>query len=195
MKEKRDCSLKGRSVADGRKQRGLYPKEETTSPTVSIDALFLSLLIDSWEEREVATADVPGAYLLADMPDRVIVRYKNEMVDIICSVDPSYKKYVVSEGKDRVLYLSLLKALYGCVQSALLWYDLFSKTLQEVGFRINPYDRCVANCDVGGSQCTIVWYVDDVKISHKRKTVVGDILKKTRKQAQSQTRSNLWRYE
>ena len=38
-------------------------------------------------------------------------------------------------------------------------------------------NRYVANCDVGGSQCTIVRYIDDLKISHKRKTVVEDILK------------------
>jgi len=93
------------------------------------------------------------------------VHIYSQMADIICSVDPSYKKYVVTEGKDRVLYLSLLKALYGCVQSALLWYKLFSETLWGIGFKINPYDCYVANCDVGGSQCTIVWYIDDIQIS------------------------------
>ena len=39
IKEKQDGRLKGRTVADGRPQRLLYEKSETTSPTVSTDAL------------------------------------------------------------------------------------------------------------------------------------------------------------
>ena len=35
------------------------------------------------------------------------------------------------------------------------------------GFETNPYDWCVANKDINGSQCTIVWHVDDLKVSHK----------------------------
>ena len=46
-----------------------------------------------------------------------------------------------------------------------------------MGFRINPYDKCVANKMIDGHQCTIVWYVDDVKVSHKDKSVVQDVIK------------------
>ena len=50
--------FKGRSVFDGRKQRFIYTKEETASPTVSIDAFFLSLVIDGIELRDTAMADI-----------------------------------------------------------------------------------------------------------------------------------------
>jgi hypothetical protein len=43
LKEKRDGTLKGRTVADGRSQRSLYDKSETASPTVAKDALMLSI--------------------------------------------------------------------------------------------------------------------------------------------------------
>ena len=58
------------------------------------------------------------------------------------------------------------------MKSALLWYNLFSKKLKKMGFVLNPYDPCVANCLIDGSQCTIAWYVDDNKISHRDPTVV-----------------------
>ena len=45
-------------------------------------------------------------------------------------------------------------------------------------FVINPYDPCVANKIINGSQCTIAWYVDDKKLSHKDPAVVTDILDK-----------------
>ena len=38
-------------------------KVDTTSPTVSVQALMLSSMIDAYEERDVAMADIPGAFL------------------------------------------------------------------------------------------------------------------------------------
>ena len=32
---------------------------------------------------------------------------------------------------------------------------------------LNEYDLCVANKEINGSQFTIVWHVDDSKLSHK----------------------------
>ena len=37
---------------------------------------------------------------------------------------------------------------------------------------------CVANAEIKGVQCTIVWYVDDNKISHVDAGVVSDIIKR-----------------
>jgi hypothetical protein len=178
IKEKRCGKIKGRTVADGRPQRSMYTKEETSSPTVSTDALMMSLLIDAKERRDVATADVAGAYLHADMDDFTLLKMEGESVDIMCDVSPEYKKFVVYEHGKKVLYLKLLKALYGCVKSALLWYDLFTGTLQDMGYELNPYDACVANKMVDGKQCTICWYVDDNKISHVDDKVVTDVIDK-----------------
>ena len=50
--------------------------------------------------------------------------------------------------------------------------------MQEWGFKINPYDWCVANKMINGKQCTIGWHVDDLKISHVDSEVVDDILNK-----------------
>jgi Reverse transcriptase (RNA-dependent DNA polymerase) len=70
----------------------------------------------------------------------------------------------------------LKKAIYGCVRSALLWYNTFYGKLQEFGFSLNPYDACVANKVINGKQCTIAWYVDDTKISHADPDVVTSVI-------------------
>jgi hypothetical protein len=176
LKEKRNGDLKGRTVADGSKQKGLYPRSETASPTVSTIALILTILIDAYERRDVATADVAGAYLKATMNDYVLIKFTGESVDILLKMEPSYEKFVTYEKGVKVLYARLKKALYGCVQSALLWYNLFHDTLKSMGFKVNPYDPCVANCMIDGSQCTIAWYVDDTKISHVNPDVVTGII-------------------
>ena len=178
IKKKRDGKLKGRTVADGSVQRSLYDKSETASPTVATDALLLSIIIDAHEGRDVATADVAGAYLKAYMNDFVIMKFTGQSVDILCEMNPEHVKFVTTEKGVKVLYVRLIKALYGCVKSALLWYEMFYSSLQVMGFELNPYDPCVANAMIEGKKCTIAWYVDDNKISHEDPEVVSMIIRK-----------------
>ena len=44
------------------------------------------------------------------------------------------------------------------------------------GFVLNPYDACVTNKEINGSQCTTIWHVDDLKISHNDPKVVDSVL-------------------
>jgi hypothetical protein len=76
-----------------------------------------------------------------------------------------------------VLYVELKKALYGTMRAALLFWKLLTSKLIAWGFEVNPYDWCVANKTINGKQCTIVWHVDDLKISHVDPEVVSDIIK------------------
>jgi hypothetical protein len=87
------------------------------------------ILIEAKERMYVATADVAGAYLHAEMEDFALLKMEGEPAGIMCDVSQEYKKFVCYENGKKVLYLELLKALYEFVQWALLWYALFSGTL------------------------------------------------------------------
>lgn len=63
LKQKRCGKIKGRGCADGRKQKLYKTKEETHYPTMHIESLFLSCIIDALEKREVVTLDMPGAFV------------------------------------------------------------------------------------------------------------------------------------
>lgn len=76
------------------------------------------------------------------MKDFVLVKIRGEAVDIICKCNSMYTKYVTYENGKKVLYLELVKALYGCMVSAILWYETFVTQLQIMGFELNPYDPC-----------------------------------------------------
>ena len=52
------------------------------------------------------------------------------------------------------------------MESTLLWYDLYAKTLKLQGFLINPYDRCISNSNIKYKQFTISCYVYNKKVSH-----------------------------
>ena len=59
---------------DSRPQWAYISKKEVASPTTALESLLITLLIDALEERDVATADVIGAYLNVYMEDFVIVK-------------------------------------------------------------------------------------------------------------------------
>ena len=181
VKEKRCGKVKGRACADGRPQRKYIPKEDATSPTVSLESLILTMIMDANEGRDTATADVAGAFLKGEMPDFVLLRLMDEEVDIFCDVDPKYKEHVVYEKGHKVLYVQLQKALYGCMLSAVIWYETFANSLLDLGFKLNEYDPCVANKTVDGKQLTIAWYVDDMKISHVDSKVVDWLIEELEK--------------
>ena len=63
--------------------------EQTASPTVSLESLFVTLVIGAYEVRYIAT-DVPGSYLQDKMTNKstVILKLQGGFVDIMCDVNP-----------------------------------------------------------------------------------------------------------
>jgi hypothetical protein len=150
---------------------------------VSVEALLVSVAIDTKEWRDVATTDVEGAYLHTDMDKEVIMVFEGNMVDYMVQANPKrYGPHVhTTKNGKKLLDVESLKALYGCIKSTLLWYNLFTEALKGMGFILKPYDTCVANKVTHGKQCTIYWYVDDLKISHVDPSVVDGVIAKIEK--------------
>ena len=83
IKEKRCGKIKGHTCADGRKQQAYINQEDSTSPTVSTESLLITLMIDANENRDVATADVPGAFLHSNMDEETFVVVDGALVTMI----------------------------------------------------------------------------------------------------------------
>ena len=168
IKLKRCGKVKGRMCANGAHQRKFILREEAKSPTVSLDGLLLTAMIAAYEKRNVVTFDIPSAFLQADIAkDKLrILKLEGKYVDIMCEVNPEYKPNVRVENGKKVLYIQILKALYGMIESTLSWYELYTSVLMKMGFELNPYDPCVANKMINGKQATMTWYVDDNMLSH-----------------------------
>ena len=117
LKKKRCGKIKGCGCADGRKQRAYIGKEDTSYPTISIKALFLSYTIDATEGRDVATVDIPGALIRADMEGWVDMKLEGTMADLFTKMDSKlYVKHMRIERGKSILYVHLKKAMYGSVQ-------------------------------------------------------------------------------
>ena len=73
------------------------------------------------------------------------------------------------------------KALNGTLQAALLFSRNLTSSLQEWEFKINPYDWCITNKKVDRKQMTVVWHVDDLKISNENGDTVESLIRKLSK--------------
>jgi hypothetical protein len=96
LTEKRDGTIKGRMVYNGKPTREWLSREDSTSPTVSLESLIITAVIDAYEGRDVMTADVPNAFIQTVMPqptdgsdDRVCMKITGVLVDLLCKLDPS----------------------------------------------------------------------------------------------------------
>jgi hypothetical protein len=178
LKRKRCGKVKGRGCADGQKQRPHIDRADAASPTVATEAVFLMAVIDAFEDREVAVVDIPGTFLQVDLNDEKIhIRLTGKLVLILLDIDHElYELYLIYENKEPVLYVELLKALYGTIRAARLFWEKLSSQLIAWGFSPNPYDSCVMNKDVDGKQLTVAWHVDDFKISHVSAAIVDDFI-------------------
>ena len=139
-----------------------------------------TLVIDAMDNSDVAIFDVPGAFLQTEMPKgkNVILVIRDEFADILCEVNSEYKEHVRVRNGRNVLYVQILWAIYWCIESAMLWYNLYTDTLKDMGFKVNPYDYCVANKMINNKQYTIVFHVDDNKLSYIDDKVVTNIMDK-----------------
>ena len=80
-----------------------------------------------------------------------------KLAETMVQVDPiMYHKYVtLSPNGQAMLYVRLSKALYGMLRAALFFYKRLRSDLENMGFKINPYDPFVANNMVNGHQMTV----------------------------------------
>ena len=103
-------------------------KEDTTSPTVSTEALLLSCVIDETENRHVATCDIPGAFMQSNMKntsnEKVTIKLEGLMAQLLLQIAPNdYEEFVEIENGKPFIYAIMEKALYGTLQAALLFYE------------------------------------------------------------------------
>ena len=184
LTEKRDGSIKGRLVYNGKPTREWLSRDDAASPTAALESIMLTGIVDAKERRDTMSADIPNAFIQTEMPEpaegeeRVIMKITGVLVDLLVEMSPEvYGPYVVCNNGRKVLYVQVLRALYGMLKAALMWYEKFRKDLESVGFEFNPYDPCVANRQVHGKQHTVRFHVDDLMSSHVNKKVNDKFLK------------------
>jgi Reverse transcriptase (RNA-dependent DNA polymerase) len=155
------------------------PSEATSSQTVSLTAVFAQAAIAAYRRDFVLTLDHKTAYLNATMKGpEVKMMLTREASEILCEVCEDYKAYRRGNG---TILVQLQKALYGCIQAAVLWCEELSNTLEGLGYSKNPYDTCVFNKVSDGVTNTILVYVDDLLLTSAKQSNLDMVAEALRK--------------
>ena len=193
LKEKRDQTVKDCVVAGGNKERSKIDKLDATSSTAALEYVLRTAVIDAHEQHDMAVIDIPNAFVqtrLEDDKDKASMQLRCKLAELMVKVAPKiYTKYVIINKKgETVLYVCPLNSLY-CI-SALL--SMPCQRLEICRFRNQPLrslccqqDRTrktTHRCVVQERQLTVVWHVDDLKVSYVSAAIVtkmADWLKST----------------
>ncbi len=158
-------------MVGGNKQQDYIMKEDVSSPMVSAKAVMLTCMINALEDQDITIIDVSNIFVqtvVKDEEHRVVLRIREPLVDILVSIAPDvYGPYVsTNKAGQKVLLVQCLNAVYGTMVAALFYHKKFVKSITKQGYKIKPYDGCMANKVVKGKQVTICFHIDDCKISH-----------------------------
>ena len=129
------------------------------------------------EGKDVTTCDLPGSFFQTNMEGHILL--DGALALLLLKFDyKRWKKYLLYKGKNPVIYAKCDKATYGIITAALLPYKKLVGHLMDWGFKMNLYIPCCWNKSINVEQFTIVFHVDVLKLSHKDRNVMSDIIAK-----------------
>ncbi len=180
VEKKQDGLLKAQQVAGGNKQQG-YITKEMQAPLRCLQRLLSSRVLSMQLKRGMLLL------LIFQMHSfELLLRMKRTEHSfastvrwlILGSIAPDiYGPYVTVRKKgEKQLLVQCLTALHGTMVALLLYYKKFVKSLKLNGFRLNPYDPCMANKQVKEERLTVCFHVDNCKILHLIPKVVDETI-------------------
>ena len=89
-----------------------------------MEGLLATIVIDEYEDRKVGTFNVSGEYLQTDLPkDNIMLSLlEGKFVDIMCDINPEHNQNNRFKDGRKTLYVLILKAIYGMIESDLMCY-------------------------------------------------------------------------
>ena len=141
-KRKRRVKIRGRWVGGGHRQQRADVLAERVAPTARSTTHSLLMGIAAFEGRKLCIGDIPSAYLQAEhVPANgkpVYIIADKYTTGLIVESMPEYRDFVRPNG---TMVLQVMKAMYGLVESAWLWYKELEKTLAGIWYSVSAYDR------------------------------------------------------
>ena len=114
----------------------------------------------------------------ADMEGETIpMKSEGRMVNILTKLDLKlYRKYIRTKRNKPIIYVEQKNPCM--VRYRILFCSVRTLTLiYKSGILRSIHTKgCVVNKTVNGKQLTVVWHVDDLKVSHMDSLVVSDFL-------------------
>jgi hypothetical protein len=87
LKQKKSGKVEGGGCLDGRKHQLTLNKDSTSAPTVALELRLLTSIMDEHEHRGLATIDIPGTFMKADIEKRIHLRFEGPVVELLVEMN------------------------------------------------------------------------------------------------------------
>ena len=125
----------------------LHKLQEGSKSNSKTDSHLITTVIDVKQRRNVMTADIINTFVQMAIKNKTnnkqtTMKNRGLLVNmLLIDIDPHvYQNFVKYKDKKKVIYVEMKKALYGMLQSSLLYYKKFRTDLKRIGFIIKPYN-------------------------------------------------------
>ena len=117
-------------VYNGKLTSEWLTREDSASPTAALESIMLTAVIDTRRSRCYVRRHTECIHSSRDAgynsEERVTMKITGVLVDMLVQLSPEiYRPYIVFEKQQKVIYVQVLKTIYGMLQATLLWYNKF----------------------------------------------------------------------
>ena len=94
--------------------------DKVMSPTFSTEGTLLTTVIEA-QGQDIATCSIPNAFVQTHVEEKdkdgyqTIMKRRGVCVEILCEINPVYRDYRLTEGNQKLLYVHITQAIYGCL--------------------------------------------------------------------------------
>ena len=122
-------------------QRIWTEEQDSISPTIVVEALFYTFIMDVIKGRDVVTCDLSGYFLQTDTKEYLLLRGDRALAPLLVKLDlKQWKEHLRHQGNNLVINVCCDKSIYGTVlAAALLSYKKMVGHFMDWGFEMNPY--------------------------------------------------------
>ena len=99
IEEKRDGKIKSRMVSGGDKQRIYTDKNQVGSPTCKTESILITSVIEKYENRDVATIDIPNSFVQTEVKDLIVITIRGKLCEIMVDKNKEMYRYYVNKTK------------------------------------------------------------------------------------------------
>ena len=98
--------IKGHMVYNGKPTREWLNKQASASPTVTLESIMLTGVIDAHEKKDIMTVNIPNAFIQTPLPQVdgkwVVMKITGYLVDLLVKINPDLytNKVVYKKGKN-----------------------------------------------------------------------------------------------
>ena len=163
--------IKARLVAGGHRQTPMADAA-TYAPTSNYTNVLINLNLASYQRKHLATIDIKGAYLHADLQSNIYMKLDKQIAKYLIQLDPTFHPFLHQDGH---LVVALRKSLYGLQEAANLWYQHISTTLNDFGLHPTTNDPCLFQGQINGDHMVTNLHVDDLLISFQNRSTLESL--------------------